>query len=366
MSELNIHDEWWYTGGGDLLNASDGGDYNHESYVLERIISTFCDVMNLENEWETDTLAFRESVLNMVDLDDHPEDYDPFDEACEKLSRNLPAEMIEQMRALLGGYAQLDARAFAIDWWDWIRIAGPNAELPDLSRDTLRRAWEAFCDAYSEQVDEDPPEDAEVTVSLLNGMRHSVTMADLERGTLRGAKDADLEHLSRVSTERVKQMDRDAMHPVYREKLGDSVTRTIRNLLVESDAFEKWVGCDLDGTLAHYTEFEGPTVIGKPIPAMVSRVKEWLRDGYGPDKVKKVKVFTARVHGEDAEAAAAAIRKWCKQHIGQELPVTNEKNPGMIALFDDKVELTQVEQNTGKIVESLLTRRLFREPSCVI
>jgi len=359
---LSVQGEYWYTGGGDLLSATDGGDYNHEGHVLERIISAFCDVLGIENTWETDVGAFRSDLWDQTDWDAHPDGYDPLDEVCLALSKNLPTEQVEQMRRLIGG-AQLDAREFAIQWWGWIRIAGPNAELPALDRETLRRAWEAFADIYFEEEGEDPPEGAKVTVSLLNKMRHKVTMEALERGTLEDAADADLEHLSRVSTEQVKQMDRDAMHQVYRGKLGDSVVGTIRNLLIESDEFEKWVGVDLDGTLAHYVEFKGPTVIGKPIAKMVERVQGWLRDGYGPERVKLVKIFTARVHGDDAEAAAAAIRKWCKQHIGQELPVTNEKNPGMIALFDDKVELTQVEQNTGRLIESLLAGLYSRNQS---
>jgi hypothetical protein len=101
-----------------------------------------------------------------------------------------------------------------------------------------------------------------------------------------------------------------------------------------------WYGVDLDGTLAHYDKFEGPGVIGAPIPLMVDRVKNWLKEG------KKVKIFTARVsHPDEAPIALEAIIKWCVQHIGQELEVTCYKDYGMIQLYDDRC--VQVVPNNG-------------------
>jgi len=152
-----------------------------------------------------------------------------------------------------------------------------------------------------------------------------------------------------------------------------------------------WIGVDLDGTLAKYDKWIGVHHIGDPIPLMVDRVKEWLRQGI------TVKVFTARVHGHgqwlikdgasDAmnryaqlqelakdpsawdpgqdrphpdeikrEIAAieaewmvdviTPIQEWCKKHIGQVLEVTNVKDYGMIELWDDRA--VQVEMNTGR------------------
>ena len=50
-----------------------------------------------------------------------------------------------------------------------------------------------------------------------------------------------------------------------------------------------WIGVDLDGTLAEYTGWKGIDHVGKPVPAMVKRVKDWIAKG------QDVKVFTARV-----------------------------------------------------------------------
>lgn len=123
---------------------------------------------------------------------------------------------------------------------------------------------------------------------------------------------------------------------------------------------ERWIGIDLDGTLAVYDGWKGPAHIGTPIPSMVKRVKEMLLAG------KKVRIFTARVFPlgfipateltghmttifryESAVAweAAQAIQFWCEKHIGCKLPITCIKDYNMDQLWDDRA--VQVECNTG-------------------
>ncbi len=116
-----------------------------------------------------------------------------------------------------------------------------------------------------------------------------------------------------------------------------------------------WIGVDLDGTLAEYHGWVSEDHIGAPITQMVERVKRWLREG------KDVRIFTARVDGgevalsmgveegvhfRDVEHVKSTIRAWCVEHIGQELPITNVKDFGMIELWDDRA--VQVEKNTGE------------------
>lgn len=110
-----------------------------------------------------------------------------------------------------------------------------------------------------------------------------------------------------------------------------------------------WIGVDLDGTLAHYTGWKGPTHIGSPVPLMLERVRAWLKEG------KDVRIFTARVSSDgterrDREAAEArvAIEDWCAIHVGRVLPVTNVKDYAMVELFDDRA--VTVEQNTGRLI----------------
>jgi hypothetical protein len=113
-----------------------------------------------------------------------------------------------------------------------------------------------------------------------------------------------------------------------------------------------WIGVDFDGTLAHYEGWNGGQ-LGKPIPAMLERVKSWLAKGM------TVKIFTARVgttgqitaigHTDDSDFAdeqRKKIQDWCLEHVGQVLEVTATKDFAMIELWDDRA--VQVKANTGE------------------
>jgi hypothetical protein len=125
-----------------------------------------------------------------------------------------------------------------------------------------------------------------------------------------------------------------------------------------------WIGVDYDGTLAHYTGWEGAGVEKPPVPAMIERVKEWLSLGVN------VRVFTARVyplnrcvwpddkrelHGtwldnsreDECWESIATIRAFCSVHLGVVLPITNVKDFKMVKLYDDRC--VQVETNTGEL-----------------
>ena len=106
-----------------------------------------------------------------------------------------------------------------------------------------------------------------------------------------------------------------------------------------------WIGVDLDGTLAHYEGWKGETHIGAPIPLMVRRVQEWLAAGW------EVRIFTARISGsrdgaEGIQRMKETIERWCQDHIGAVLPITNVKDYAMVQLWDDRA--IQVVPNTGR------------------
>jgi len=121
----------------------------------------------------------------------------------------------------------------------------------------------------------------------------------------------------------------------------------------------KWIGVDLDGTLAEYHGWVNTFHIGKPIPLMVERIQRWLAEGL------EVRIFTARIDGggaaskmgvdpevvkryEDVQAITEMIEAWCVEHIGARLPVTNKKDYAMIELWDDRC--IQVVPNTGMTI----------------
>lgn len=111
---------------------------------------------------------------------------------------------------------------------------------------------------------------------------------------------------------------------------------------------KRWIACDLDRTLAFYdtsiwskyNDDQKMVHIGEPIPKMLKRVKKWLAKGI------PVRIFTARA---DKPEAVKAIKKWCKEHVGQELPVTNVKDRLCKEIWDDRA--VGVIPNTGKRVK---------------
>lgn len=124
------------------------------------------------------------------------------------------------------------------------------------------------------------------------------------------------------------------------ETPGERVARLARN--------GGWIGVDLDGTLAQYEGWQGAAHIGRPVPKMLDRVKEWIAGGVD------VRVFTARVSGDNHFEVAQvkeAISDWCKQHVGRSLPITCRKDYAMIELWDDRA--VQVQANTGERADGL-------------
>ena len=114
-----------------------------------------------------------------------------------------------------------------------------------------------------------------------------------------------------------------------------------------STSFKGWIGVDLDGTLARYDGWKGNEHIGDPVPAMLDRVKNWLKSG------QNVKIFTARVspqacrlNGNTLEETRRPIEAWLIRHLGRPLEITHEKDMAMIELWDDRA--VSVELNTGR------------------
>ncbi|MDB5177560.1 MAG: hypothetical protein JWN75_1228 [Candidatus Saccharibacteria bacterium] len=116
-----------------------------------------------------------------------------------------------------------------------------------------------------------------------------------------------------------------------------------------------WIGVDFDGTLVEYHGWDTWNSFGKPIPRMLARVQQWLRDG------QRVKIMTARVAPRNGDGSAEicvktgakftnddmtrAIQEWCIEHVGVALEVTCVKDTMMIELWDDRA--VQVIPNTG-------------------
>ena len=107
-----------------------------------------------------------------------------------------------------------------------------------------------------------------------------------------------------------------------------------------------WIGVDLDGTLATYGGWKPDGGVGDPVPAMVSRVRQWLQEG------RDVRIMTARVCPNDLTgpdgplAQRPIIEAWCLANLGKVLPITATKDYQMVELWDDRA--VGVIPNTGQ------------------
>ncbi len=120
----------------------------------------------------------------------------------------------------------------------------------------------------------------------------------------------------------------------------------------------KWIGVDFDGTLTKTVDWDGHDDgrIGETIWPMVDRVKQWLDEG------REVRIVTARVaRGFDYDASHwCAVQDWCVETFGKPLPITSEKDPNMLVLWDDRA--VQLVRNTGKTPEEMGRAQYTRLP----
>lgn len=101
-----------------------------------------------------------------------------------------------------------------------------------------------------------------------------------------------------------------------------------------------WIGVDLDGTLATYSNWKDQgNRIGEAVPEMVERVRDWLAAG------EDVRIFTARVAHDESGEQRHLIEVWCEDHLGEWLPITCCKDRHMDQLWDDRA--IQVVRNQG-------------------
>jgi len=98
----------------------------------------------------------------------------------------------------------------------------------------------------------------------------------------------------------------------------------------------KWIGVDLDGTLAESSGRKGAP-IGKPVPAMMQRVRDWVAQD------REVRIFTARA---DLPSERYKITEWLKDQGLPALPITNKKDEDMQELWDDRA--IRVLHNKGE------------------
>lgn len=153
--------------------------------------------------------------------------------------------------------------------------------------------------------------------------------------------------MRRLFTRKSKKKEKEVSHPV-----GPVNQQTEgHDGMFDTTKQQGWIGVDLDGTLAEYDHWNGFEHIGKPIPGLMVRVKEWLAQGY------HVKIVTARA---SVPEGIPPVQRWLEENGLPGLEVTCSKDFHMIELWDDRA--VQVVRNTGSPVLSARWGALPRAP----
>jgi hypothetical protein len=113
----------------------------------------------------------------------------------------------------------------------------------------------------------------------------------------------------------------------------------------------KTYAVDWDGTLVEYNGWAGPGVYGAPVPAMLERVRKWLKEGH------EVLIFTSRVSVEHSPESVMIECKAIDEALRRMglplLQITANKYIRISEFWDDRA--VGVERNTGRTNEDLGT-----------
>lgn len=114
---LQIQGEYWYTSDRELLDATDGGEYDHEGHVMSRVLSIVTDALGVENKYDIDVAWFRTDMGDLGGAEP--------DKLALELQRHHSEDEVQCILSLISGGSNVDARQLAIDYWGWVRISGP-------------------------------------------------------------------------------------------------------------------------------------------------------------------------------------------------------------------------------------------------
>lgn len=236
-----ITGEYWFDEHGNAQYADgDVGDMNHEMYVTERCGREVAEYFRLE---EFDESTILDIIRHKVKDTWGDITNDPADTMIKYLVtfHKLTEEDASNLVLIAYGSSSWDAREYAIEKWNWIRVAGIYIEVNKLNINTLRNVAKGINNALEqegEMYEDDSYEKAgqvEYRISTYTGKRYTITLDDMERGDVSGLEE-ELVPQANAATKQVRDMDLAAMPDYYKKKniIGDSFTNFVNTVLTES------------------------------------------------------------------------------------------------------------------------------------
>jgi hypothetical protein len=137
----DLQGEFWIQYGRSLFADGDIGDMNHEGYAIDSAQREVIDAMGA-SEFSDDEYADWDGFEAWLD--------EQYEEDQDKIAAALKEAGVsdELYQAALG---MGDVRAFAIEHWGWIRLAGNDAQMGALTKSSLDNLANGIDDAYQNE-----------------------------------------------------------------------------------------------------------------------------------------------------------------------------------------------------------------------
>jgi len=226
---ISLRSEWWITDTGNLLNADEHGDYHHQDHVIEVICGIIRTHAGMDPVEGDDATTCRVNVADYL-AEVYPDLDDPMEEiVIPKIMQEYGKEMTDDMLNQVSGHGDddgydFDARAFAVKWWGWIRVAGWEAEMRDFSPKMLKRCGSGLCDIVEQDYGYDQMdgyEDVEIMVSVYGKPgRTRTTIGALESGRIDRDNTPDTDALRDAGKAAADKLDRNLTPSYYRGSAG--------------------------------------------------------------------------------------------------------------------------------------------------
>lgn len=245
VEPVYLRGEYWFDESGDTMYADgDIGDMNHEMYVEQRVTYTILDYFNLElDEFRSfDLSEYFDDIKGVLleDVDDNDEDAlekfeDAFWDDPKQLIENYIVDNFREPREKITKMLYMrDARAYAIEEWNWSRVHGNHIEVNRLTNDQINTVSTGIWNALEEEgktYDENEriaAGKAEYYISTYTGKRYQIKLDDMDSPeSISDLEESPIQKEPGFSN--LDRLDRQKMQDFYKDRpFGDSFQRSKR------------------------------------------------------------------------------------------------------------------------------------------
>lgn len=221
-----IRGEYWVDEDGNPIFA-DGeiGDYTHEGYVIEML--QYQVLNDLDHEVHYENYDFDEELDKALQKLGIDAEY-PLDDAYEYLKKEGITKNLDEIFNVL--YGKMDARLYAIKYWNWIAVRGHHVEMRDFTPHSIKKLVNGIEGIlWEEGIHEVPDEQIELNISIFGNQSFDYTLDQLKNwGKIRPQyrNDAYYKQTATAATNQIRDLSVKNLHPYYQQKtfpIGDSI-----------------------------------------------------------------------------------------------------------------------------------------------